>query len=61
MKKKSLSIHSSITTARIKQTTSRPGFPKGGRIAPKGAILVSWGAKIRKGAKRGQFKSFRQL
>ena len=33
----------------------KPGFPKLGRIAPLGAILVSWGAKIRKGAKRGRF------
>ena len=32
------------------------GFPKRGRIAPKGAILVSWGAKICKGAKGGDFK-----
>ena len=29
------------------------GFPKAGRIAPRGAILVSWWAKIRKGAKGG--------
>ena len=43
----------------------KTGFPKLGRIAPLGAILVSWGAKIckgakggakiRKGAKRGRF------
>ena len=30
------------------------GFSKRGRIAPKGAILVSWGAKICKGAKGGR-------
>ena len=33
----------------------KTGFPKLGRIAPLGAILVSWGAKICKGAKRGRF------
>ena len=31
------------------------GFPKVGRIAPLGAILVSWGAKTCKGAKGGRF------
>ena len=40
---------------------SRAGFPKRGRIALRGVILVSWWAKIckrakvRKGAKGGRF------
>ena len=34
---------------------SKAGFPKVGRIAPLGAILVKWGAKTCKGAKGGRF------
>ena len=37
-----------------KLVDSKAGFPKVGRIAPRGAILMSWGSKICKGAKGGR-------